>query len=122
AELRSAAGPRYGRLFKAGQELVLRHLQEVSQGSGESFESWRRLRSWIDNPPDLQAWRVLATVLARLQSPEAEDPVTALANFLKKEQFDLSLNRLALEIPDAQNLRPLGKLVIHHGKTGEANA
>ena len=121
AEIRAAARPRYGRLLKAGHEVVLRHLQEAGQGSGESFESWRRLRSWVDNPPDLQAWRVLATVLARLQSTEVEDPVTALAGFLKKEQFDLTLNRLVLEIPDDQNLRPSGKLVIHHGKTGEAN-
>jgi len=121
SEIRSAARSRYERLVKAGREAVLRRLQETGQ-SGESYENWRQLRSWLESPAELQAWRVLATVLARLQWADAEDPVTALANFLKKEQFDLTANRLVLEIPDEQKIRPAGRLLIHHGKAGEANA
>jgi hypothetical protein len=118
--VRSAARARYDVLLKSGREAVLRHLQGITPGV-ESVDSWRQLRDWLDNPPELQAWRVLATVLARLQASDAVDPVTALAAFLKKDQFELRLSRLELDIPDNQKVRPAGRLVIHQQRATEAN-
>src|SRR5207253_1053073 len=117
--VRSAARARYDVLIKSGREAVLRHLQGITPGS-ESVDSWRQLRDWLDNPSELQAWRVLAAVLARLQASDAVDPVTALAAFLKKDQFELRLSRLELDISDDQKVRPVGKFVIHQQKATEA--
>jgi len=101
-------------VIRAGQEVVLRHFKEANPGGRESLEAWRRLQSWLSAPDDLKAWRVLAVVLTRLQDGGAEDPVSALDVFLRRERFDINLRRLALEIPDASKVRPEGKLLVHH--------
>src|SRR5262249_7810209 len=62
----------------------------------------------------------LATLLAHLQNPEAEDPVTALASFLQQDRFELEMRRFLLEIPDDLRVRPVGKLSIYH-RSGEQN-
>jgi hypothetical protein len=119
AEIRRAARVRYDHAIKAGQRVVLRHLQEASPEGGDSAEAWRKVRAWLASPEELQAWRVLATVLARLQNVEGTDPVTALNAFLGKDRFDLVLRRLVLEIPDDKKIRPAGKLLIHHRSSEE---
>ncbi len=113
-EIRQTAHQRYDHALKAGQEVVLRHFKDVSLAGREAPESWRRLQPWLSAPEDLKAWRVLATILARLQDPAAEDPVSALDAFLRRERFDLSLKRLTVEIPDDSKIRPEGKFVLHH--------
>ncbi len=117
-EIRRAARLRYERALDAGREVVLRRLHEVSPEGRETVEGWQRVRTWLANPEELQAWRVVATVLARLQNPEAEDPITALSAFLRQERFDLEMRRLQLEIADDLRVRPVGKLTIYH-RTGE---
>lgn len=119
-EIRRAARVRYERALDAGRAVVLRRLQEFSPEGRETVEGWQRVRAWLANPEELQAWRVLATVLARLHNAEAEDPVTALAAFLRQEHFDLEMRRLLLEIPDDLRVRPVGKLAIYQ-RTGEQN-
>jgi hypothetical protein len=129
SEIQQTAHRRYEHAMKAGQEVVLRHLLSVSSSPAgregkegwETPETWARLQPWLAAPEDLKAWRVLATVLARLQDPAAEDPVSALAGFLRKDRFDLVLRRLTLEIPDDVKVRPQGKLVIHQFSGGEKN-
>jgi 50S ribosome-binding GTPase len=119
AEIRQTARPRYENLIKAGQEVVLRHLKEANPGERESLQAWRRLQPWLSAPEDLKAWRALASVLARLQDPGAEDPISALDSFLRRERFDITLRRLALAIADSAKIRPEGKLLIHHLSGGE---
>jgi hypothetical protein len=118
AEVRRAAHTRYEHAIKAGQEVVLRHLKEVSTEGQELPEGWRRLRSWLAAPEDLKAWRVLATVLARLQDPAAGDPVSSLDAFLGRERFDVTLKRFILDIADDAKVRPEGKFEIHHLSAG----
>jgi hypothetical protein len=126
-EIQQAAHTRYGHAIKAGQEVVLRHLLAVasspagreSKEDWESPETWARLQPWLANPEDLKAWRVLAMVLARLQAASAEDPISTLAAFLRRERFDLILRRFTLEIPDDAKVRPQGKLLVHYFSGGE---
>jgi hypothetical protein len=122
AEVRQAAHTRYENALKAGQEVVLRHLKEVGTEGRESPQAWRRLRSWLAAPEELKAWRVLATVLARLQDPSAGDPVSSLDAFLGRERFDITLKRLMLDIADDTNVRPEGKLQVHHTSAGTEKA
>jgi hypothetical protein len=111
-EIRRAARTSYENAIAAGQEVVLRHLRDVCPEGRETVEGWRRLRPWLASPEDLQAWRVLATLLARLQDPAALDPVTALDVFVAQERFDLDLRRLTLEIPDDLKVRPAGPFAL----------
>jgi hypothetical protein len=113
-EVRRAALPRYENVLKAGREVVLRHLQQLYRDGPESADAWRKLRPWLAAPEELQAWRVLATVLDRLQSVDPADPVTALDTFLGRDRFELALRRLVLQIPDDTKIQPAGKLLIHH--------
>jgi hypothetical protein len=122
AEVRQAAQTRYEHAIKAGQEVILRHLKEVSTEGQESFEAWRRLRSWLAAPEGLKAWRVLATVLARLQDPAGGDPVSKLDAFLGRERFDITLKRLMLDIADEAKIRPEGKFQVHHSSAGVERA
>jgi hypothetical protein len=121
AEIRSAATARYKHLIHAGRAVVLTRLQEAGSQEQESLDGWRRLIPWLEQPDELRAWRVLAQVLARLQDPEALDPVDALLAFLKRDQFDLVLTRLTLEVPDSLRVRPDGRWVIHHQRAGGSN-
>jgi hypothetical protein len=118
-ELRRAAQPRYEHLLKAGREVVLTRYQLLWQGGAETFEDWRKLRSWLAAPEELQTWRLLAALLSRLQSPDAADPVSVLDSFLAQDHFKLTIRRLVLQIPDAAKIRPAGKLVIHHHSGSE---
>jgi hypothetical protein len=116
-EIKSAAAERYGRLLSAGREVVLRHLEDLSPGEVETAESWRRLLNWLARPEDLAQWRVLASVLARLQNPEAVDPLIELENFLRSERFEIIIRQLSLSLPDTNaRLRPAGPMLVHYGK------
>lgn len=118
-EVERAARRSYDHAIEAGREVVLRHLLDAGDGR-ESPEAWRRLLPWLAAPQDLQAWRAIAATLARLQDPDALDPVTALDLFLRHDRFDLDLGHLTLDLPDDLKLRPAGRLAIHHRPGGEA--
>src|SRR5581483_10622808 len=109
-EVRGAAAASYRNLLPAGREAVLAQLQRVSPDGRETAERWRQLRDWAASPPELKDWRELATLLARLADPRALDPVTALADFLRRDRFDLELQTLTVTIPDDVKVRPVGKL------------
>jgi hypothetical protein len=113
-EIRRAALTRYENLLPAGRALVLRHLESVATEDRESPEAWKRLRTWLAAPEDLSAWRALALPLVHLQNPDGADPVAALAAFLHQDQFELVMQRLALEVPDSLKVHPAGKLLVHH--------
>jgi hypothetical protein len=113
-EVRRAAKASYDRLLQSGREVVHQKLQEASPEGREMVEGWRRLIPWLNDPADLEAWRVLATVLGRLHDPGATDPVTDLAAFLRRDRFELDLRNVVLEIPDDVRVRPAGALTISH--------
>jgi hypothetical protein len=113
-DVRQAATTSYQPLLEAGREIVLRHLQEASPGGPETTKTWQTIRPWLADPTELAAWRILARVLLRVGDPERSefDPVTELSSFLSHDSFELTLRRLALEVPDAPRLRPDGDLTI----------
>jgi hypothetical protein len=115
--LRRAARGRYDNLIAAGREVVLRHLQQVSPDGRETYAGWRALLPWLSDPKDLQDWRVLARVLARLQDPDAPDPVSALAAFVGEKEFRLEMRQLTLEVPYRLHAEPAGSLRIYHPPT-----
>ena len=114
-ELRRAADGSYRNLLRIGQEVVLRQLRAVASNGQETPQAWKEVGKWLANPDELRDWRELATFLARLREPKAEDPVKALATFLQQDTFKLEINRLSLHLPDDLRLRPVGKLTIFHG-------
>ena len=72
---------------------------------------------WLAAPDELASWRVIATVLARLQDPAALDPVTALDAFIRQTKFDLSIRQITIEIPEDAHIRPDGNFTIYHRKS-----
>jgi hypothetical protein len=103
-------------LLEPGRAAVLTQLKQAGGGTEETRTRWDSVRTWLLSPPELEGWRVLATVLARLDDPEASDPVTVLAEFLAKTSFSLEIRRLTLEIPEGLGVKPAAgaKLLIHH--------
>jgi hypothetical protein len=123
-DIRQAARSRYQHLLEAGRAVVLQHLMDLSPGDEESPESWKRLLFWLAKPEDLSSWRVLATVLNRLSSPDGGgDPIISLEAFLRKERFELRVSGLDLRLPDNLALSPGGPLTVHfRNATGEASS
>jgi hypothetical protein len=113
-QIRLAARVRDQFALAAGQTVVLRHLTDATNGQKETYESWKKLLPWLSAPDDLASWRILATVLARLQNPTASDPITTLAAFIRQPKIDLSIRQITLEIPDETRLRPDGNFTIYH--------
>lgn len=113
-EIHRAAETSYKNLLPAGQEVVLRQLQQLTPDGRETPELWRDLRGWLATAADFRDWRELAAYLNRLYDPKAEDPVSALANFLRQDRFDLEVYTLVLTIPDDLKARPNGPLALHH--------
>ena len=114
-DLRRAARINFDHLLEVGRKVVLDRLQAQSPDGKETPEVWRGLRDWLNDPEELRDWRVLATWLAQLQDPEARDPVTALAAFLRQDRFDLDVRSLTLEVPQDRRLRPVGPVTVFHG-------
>jgi GTPase SAR1 family protein len=118
-EIRQAARGSYENVRDAGRAVVLRRLRDACPEGKETLECWRRLRPWLANPEELQAWRRLANLLLRLHNPDAGDPITALDAFVSQDQFNLEFRYLTLELPDDLKLRPAGRLAVNH-RSGEA--
>jgi hypothetical protein len=122
APIRQAARQRYDVALAAGREVVLRRWREANPDAQDTPENWRRLLPWLADPPELKAWRVLALLLAHLVDPAAADPVADFQAFLSRDQFDIALKRLYLEVPEGSNLEPSGKLAVEHASSGTATA
>jgi hypothetical protein len=121
-ELRRAARLSYEHLLDAGRKAVLEHLQQDSPNERETPELWRGLAVWLNNPEELRDWRVLATWLVRFQNPQAKDPVTSLADFLRHERFELDVKTLTLEVPTERRIRPTGPLTVFLSSGGNPPA
>ncbi len=116
-QIRQAARMREQSCSAAGQSIVLKHLNDAMGGQKETYESWKKLLPWLAAPEELTSWRVIATVLARLQDPAALDPVTALDAFIRQPKFELSFRQITLEIPDDAHVRPDGNFTIYYRKS-----
>jgi hypothetical protein len=115
--LRRAAGEQYEHLLEAGRREVARQLQKrAGPDRQETPQLWRDLRTWLESPEELTAWRSLAAILGKLHNPDWADPVVVLANFLKKDRFELDVRRPTLTVPIPLNVRPVGKLLIYHSR------
>jgi hypothetical protein len=115
--VRQAAHTSYDYLLKPGRAAVLDHLRQAGTGPEETQARWDAVRDWLRDPEELASWRALATVLARLQERDAQDPVTALAAFLQRREFTITLERVTVEIPDSLKVRPApnARFEIYHG-------
>jgi hypothetical protein len=118
--VRRAAEAAYQNLVKAGQDAILARLQ---QGDGrETRERWLAVADWVVKAPELADWRELVAVAGRLADPRGEDPVPALAGFLRRDRFDLEIRRVRVTIPDnlaADRLSPAGDLTVYLRPPGD---
>jgi hypothetical protein len=124
-QVRQAARTSYEHALEPARAAVLSQLQQAGGGTEETRGRWESVRKWLSDPKELADWRVLARVLARLDDPEAEDPVTALADFLGKSSFALDVRRLTLEIPESLGVRPAADAslsIFHPASAGEKPA
>jgi hypothetical protein len=117
ADLRRTARVSYDHLIEAGRQVVLDRLQQASAGP-ETPALWRGVREWLAGPSELGDWRVLATLLERIDIPDAPDPVTALESFLGQDRFEVNIERATLEVPSDRNLVPAGTLTVYHAAAG----
>jgi hypothetical protein len=115
--VRQAARTSYDYLLEPGRAAVLDQLRQAGRGREETRARWDAVRDWLRNPEELASWRVLATVLLRLQERDAQDPVAALAAFLQRGAFTITVDRVTVEIPDSLKARPApsGRFEIYHG-------
>jgi hypothetical protein len=115
-QVSQVARTNYEHLLEPARAAVLNQLQQAGGGSEETKGRWEGVRAWLRDPKELESWRVLAAVLARLDDPQAGDPVNDLADFLNKTSFPLDLRRLTLEIPESLGVKPApdAKLSIYH--------
>jgi hypothetical protein len=121
AEVRQAAQTNYELLLEPAREEVLRQLQRAGKDATETRARWNGVLKWLEGPRELASWRVLALTLIRLIEPKRNeaDPVKDLAAFLKRDEFDLDLRRLTLEIPDRLNKHSTDDLVVYVQRAGE---
>lgn len=114
SEIRRSAGDRYQLLLPAGREAILHQLQVVSPDGKETPERWRAVREWLTSTRELDGWRELAALLARLHNPKAEGPVDALLAFLNQDRFEIELDDFNLLVPDDWKARPVGNLTLYY--------
>ncbi|MFL5339183.1 MAG: hypothetical protein ACJ8F7_03365 [Gemmataceae bacterium] len=116
-DIRAAARASYDRMVEFGRGIVHRALMQRAPDGVETHARWLAVTEWLPEAPELRDWRELAVVLQRLMSNQPEDPVAALATFLKEPSFNLKFSGLRLHVPDdapAPSLRPDGNLTIIH--------
>jgi hypothetical protein len=108
-DIRQAARTYYDRFLEPARAEVLQHLKQAEPGTEDTASRWTKIRDWLADPEELRSWRVLARVFVRIVEPERPepDPVSALAVFLRKERIELTIKRLALDVPDELRLHPV---------------
>ncbi len=120
-EVKAAAQASYRRLVTAGRAVVLRLFDQIAPDGKETPSRWRAVADSAQNSADLREWRHLANVVLRFADPGAEDPVAALASFLRRERFDLDVRGFRLAVPDelkGQRYRPQSPLTLGEQSSG----
>ncbi len=93
-----------------------KHVQRLLIGSltADTPEAWLKLADAL-NEPAVRDWGKLLTLLARLEDPQARDPVESLAEFLRTKEFTFDMKGFDLTIPltlRVPSLVPTGALSI----------
>jgi GTPase SAR1 family protein len=94
-----AARNNYRNLLTPLREQILTKYRQPG-GTGESLQRWRAMAAWLStNPADVEPYRRLAFVMSRLHRTTAHDPIQALVEFLRREEFPFSLTGATVTIP-----------------------
>ena len=93
-----------------------KHVQRLLIGklAADSPEAWLKLADEL-NEPAIRDWGRLLHLLARLEDPQARDPVESLAEFLRTKEFTFDVKGFDLTIPltlRVPSLVPTGVLSI----------
>jgi hypothetical protein len=122
ADIHRAADTAYRNLLPAGQEPVLKRLQQLSPDGKETAARWHEVRDWLATTDELNGWRDLATALARLADAKKGDPVQDLIAFLSRDAFALRIGEFSLQVPDDLDFQPNGAIVVSGSSNGDARA
>jgi hypothetical protein len=113
AAVRQAASASYRSLLESLREQVRDRYRQTSGGGEETAAHWREVGAWLAGDPEpLRPLRHLAVVLTRLSRPTGYDPVAALADFLKKDEFPFLLRGASLTIPFDREVSPPDNAVL----------
>lgn len=116
AEIHHWAKSSYDHLLTAGRKTVSERLEKTAAGQ-DNAEAWKSLLSWLTDPEELREWRIVAMALAGVIDSQAPDPVSALAEFVRQDRFQLDIRQIVLEMPIESGIRPVGPFTIYKGKT-----
>jgi hypothetical protein len=120
--VRRAVEVRLRSIFDTGVRHV-RRLVAVAAPAPESAGGWRRVADTLLQEEGLKAWGRLLGLIRRWLDPTAPaaDPVAELADFLRRDRFELNLRSVQVAIPDdllGQRAAPAGRLVVTHTPAG----
>ncbi len=120
--VRRAVETRLRSIFDTGVRHV-RRLVAAAAPAPESADGWRRVADTLLQEDALKAWGRLLGLIRRWLDPTtlAADPVRELADFLRRDRFELTLRSVQVAIPDdllAQRAVPAGRLVVTYTPTG----
>ncbi|MFO0852279.1 MAG: GTPase domain-containing protein [Gemmataceae bacterium] len=121
--VRGVLANRLAAVSETGTRSVRRLIAAAIGPNADRPAAWSALTDALLREPGVVAWGQLLALLDRWQSaPSAPtNPVTSLAEFVKRDRFDLELKSVAVAIPDdLLDPRPLpaGPLVITHTPAG----
>ena len=100
AEVAQAAKNNYQDALGPLRDLIRARYRQVSDGAAETPAQWRAVGDWLaTNPRELNAYRGLADVLNRLRRTAPPDPVSAVASFLRANEFGFPVVGATLVVP-----------------------
>jgi hypothetical protein len=119
--VRKAVEVRLRSIFDTGVRHVRRLIGRAAP-TPEAAEGWRQVADTLLQDPALKAWGRLLGLFRRWLDPTAAaDPVAELADFLRRDRFELNLKAIQVAIPDdllGQRATPAGRLVVTHTPSG----
>jgi GTPase SAR1 family protein len=102
-QLRRKLARSLDQMTRDGQRLILAKYRQIQPSGADTLNEWHEIAVWLLRP-ELQQWRELIGLLAKLIDPTSSPPVPAAAEFLQKKSFEVQIKALTLSIPN--NLPP----------------
>lgn len=119
--VRRAVEVRLRSIFDTGVRHVRRLIAQVAPNL-ETAEGWRTIADTLLQEPAMKAWGRLLGLYRRWLEPAAPaDPVQELADFLRRDRFELTMKSIQVAVPDdllGQRAVPAGRLVVAHTPAG----
>lgn len=106
--------------LKAACDAGVRHVHRLIRDrlGSDRPDDWRKLADTVLTEPPVKDWGRLLGLLRHWAEPSVPgDPVRELADFLRRDRFDLAPAALEVSVPDdllGDRLIPSGKLVLRH--------